>query len=133
MAYPPGGTFFDTLKRSFTDVPVESGKIATSQFLEAAESLTTLFGVYLLVLYYWSCSNKNRCPRFDRLQACQVGHDWQHQGTTRRSTYYNRNLTHPRKFVTVNSLLPSTQRTSKTSFATSSQLRSTSQLRVLSG
>ncbi|THW90292.1 putative glycolipid transfer protein HET-C2 [Aureobasidium pullulans] len=45
MAYPPGGTFFDTLKRSFTDVPVESGKIATSQFLEAAESLTTLFDV----------------------------------------------------------------------------------------
>ncbi|KAI5203389.1 putative glycolipid transfer protein HET-C2 [Aureobasidium subglaciale] len=42
-AYPPGGTFFDTLKRSFSDVPVESGKIATSQFLEAAEGLTTLF------------------------------------------------------------------------------------------
>ncbi|KAI5275924.1 putative glycolipid transfer protein HET-C2 [Aureobasidium subglaciale] len=44
-AYPPGGTFFDTLKRSFSDVPVESGKIATSEFLEAAESLTTLFDV----------------------------------------------------------------------------------------
>ena len=44
MAFPPGGTFFDTLKRSFTDVPVDSG-IATTQFLEAAESLTTLFGV----------------------------------------------------------------------------------------
>ncbi|KAI5240182.1 putative glycolipid transfer protein HET-C2 [Aureobasidium subglaciale] len=43
--YPPGGTFFDTLKRSFSDVPVESGKIATSEFLEAAESLTTLFDV----------------------------------------------------------------------------------------
>lgn len=44
MAFPPGGTFFDTLKRNFTDVPVDSG-IATTQFLEAAESLTTLFGV----------------------------------------------------------------------------------------
>ncbi|KAG9744702.1 putative glycolipid transfer protein HET-C2, partial [Aureobasidium melanogenum] len=44
-AFPPGGTFFDTLKRSFTDVPVESGKIATTQFLEACESLTTLFDV----------------------------------------------------------------------------------------
>ncbi|KAH0343893.1 putative glycolipid transfer protein HET-C2, partial [Aureobasidium melanogenum] len=44
-AFPPGGTFFDTLKRSFTDVPVENGKIATTQFLEACESLTTLFDV----------------------------------------------------------------------------------------
>ncbi|KAG9588558.1 hypothetical protein KCU77_g9793, partial [Aureobasidium melanogenum] len=44
-AFPPGGTFFDTVKRSFTDVPVEDGKIATTQFLEAAESLTTLFDV----------------------------------------------------------------------------------------
>ncbi|KAG9879484.1 hypothetical protein KCU98_g4598, partial [Aureobasidium melanogenum] len=44
-AFPPGGTFFDTVKRSFTDVPIENGKIATTQFLEAAESLTTLFDV----------------------------------------------------------------------------------------
>ena len=45
-AVPPGGTFFDTLKRSFSDVPIESGKIATTEFLEACEGLTTLFGVY---------------------------------------------------------------------------------------
>lgn len=45
MAFPPGGTFFDTVKRSFTDVPIENGNIATTQFLEAAESLTTLFGM----------------------------------------------------------------------------------------
>lgn len=46
--YPPGGTFFDTLKRNFTQVPVNQDKdnaIATSEFLEAAESLTTLFGM----------------------------------------------------------------------------------------
>ncbi|KAI4842451.1 putative glycolipid transfer protein HET-C2 [Aureobasidium sp. EXF-8845] len=43
-AVPPGGTFFDTLKR-FSDVPVESGKIATTEFLEACEGLTTLFDV----------------------------------------------------------------------------------------
>jgi hypothetical protein len=46
-AYPPGGTFLDTLKKSFTDVPVDKEKdnaIATTEFLEAAESLTTLFG-----------------------------------------------------------------------------------------
>ncbi|KAL8780536.1 MAG: hypothetical protein Q9213_006432 [Squamulea squamosa] len=45
-AIPPGGTWFDTLKKSFVDVPVNSSHdnaIPTSDFLEAAESLTTLF------------------------------------------------------------------------------------------
>jgi hypothetical protein len=49
--YPPGTTFLDTLKRSFADVPVNKEKdnaIATTEFLEAAESLTTLFGRYSL-------------------------------------------------------------------------------------
>jgi hypothetical protein len=48
QAYPPGGTFLDTLKKSFTDVPVDKEKdnaVATTEFLEAAESLTTLFGI----------------------------------------------------------------------------------------
>eukprot|EP01065_Artemidia_motanka_P039438 TRINITY_DN48360_c0_g1_i1.p1 TRINITY_DN48360_c0_g1~~TRINITY_DN48360_c0_g1_i1.p1 ORF type:complete len:208 (+),score=2.48 TRINITY_DN48360_c0_g1_i1:28-651(+) len=47
-AYPPGGTFLDTLKKSFTDVPVDKEKdnaVSTTEFLEAAESLTTLFDV----------------------------------------------------------------------------------------
>jgi hypothetical protein len=47
QAYPPGGTILDTFKQSFTDVPVDKEKdnaIGTSEFLEAAESLTTLFG-----------------------------------------------------------------------------------------
>jgi hypothetical protein len=47
QAYPPGGTFLDTLKKSFTDVPIDTERdnaIATTEFLEAAESLTTLFG-----------------------------------------------------------------------------------------
>jgi len=46
-AYPHGGTWFDTLKKSFVDVPVDAtndNAIATSDFLEAAESLSTLFG-----------------------------------------------------------------------------------------
>lgn len=45
--YPPGGTWFDTLKKSFVDVPVNASNdnaIETTAFLEAAESLTTLFG-----------------------------------------------------------------------------------------
>lgn len=49
-AYPPGGTFFDTVKKSFVDVPVDSSKdnaISTTEFLEAAESLTTLFGEFV--------------------------------------------------------------------------------------
>lgn len=47
-AFPPGGTYFDTLKKNFTDVPIDSGKdnaIETGPFLEASESLTTLFDV----------------------------------------------------------------------------------------
>ncbi|ORY18952.1 glycolipid transfer protein domain-containing protein [Clohesyomyces aquaticus] len=46
--FPPGGTFFDTLKKSFTDVPVDAltdNAISTTEFLEAAESLVTLFDV----------------------------------------------------------------------------------------
>lgn len=46
---PPGGTFFDanTFKRSFVDVPIDADKnnaIATKEFIEAAESLTPIFG-----------------------------------------------------------------------------------------
>ncbi|KAG9245799.1 glycolipid transfer protein domain-containing protein [Calycina marina] len=47
-AYPPGGTFLDTVKKSFTDVPMNKendNAISTTEFLEAAESLTTLFDV----------------------------------------------------------------------------------------
>ena len=44
---PPGGTIVQTFKQSFVDVPVDAEKdnaIATTQFLDAAESLTTIFG-----------------------------------------------------------------------------------------
>ncbi|KAL4783186.1 glycolipid transfer protein domain-containing protein [Aspergillus varians] len=43
---PAGGTWFDTIKKSFADVPVDAANdngISTTEFLEAAESLTTLF------------------------------------------------------------------------------------------
>lgn len=43
---PAGKTWFDTLKKSFVDVPIGSDQgIETSSFLEAAESTTTLFGM----------------------------------------------------------------------------------------
>jgi hypothetical protein len=41
-------TFFDTLKRSFDNVKTDAANdnaISTSEFLEATESLTTLFGM----------------------------------------------------------------------------------------
>ena len=46
-AYPPGGTYFDG-RKSFADVETNASTdnaINTTQFLEAAESLTTLFDV----------------------------------------------------------------------------------------
>lgn len=36
-------TFFDTAKKSFADVPITDDKIATTEFLEASESLVKLF------------------------------------------------------------------------------------------
>ncbi|KAI0022488.1 het-c [Xylariomycetidae sp. FL0641] len=43
---PPGGTLISTFKKSFVDVPVDANNdnaVATTEFLEAAESLTTMF------------------------------------------------------------------------------------------
>ncbi|EEY22299.1 het-c [Verticillium alfalfae VaMs.102] len=48
ITIPPGGTIVDTFKKSFVDVPVDADKnnaIATAEFLEATESLTTIFDV----------------------------------------------------------------------------------------
>lgn len=44
---PAGGTWFDTIKRSFADVPIDAANdnaISTAEFLEAAEALVSLFG-----------------------------------------------------------------------------------------
>ncbi|KAI1332409.1 glycolipid transfer protein [Xylariaceae sp. FL0255] len=43
---PPGGTLLQTFKRSFVDVPInaeQDNAIGTTEFLEASESLTTMF------------------------------------------------------------------------------------------
>ncbi|KAK3903124.1 hypothetical protein C8A05DRAFT_43605 [Staphylotrichum tortipilum] len=43
---PEGGTYLDTFKASFTTVPIDAANgnaISTTEFLEAAESLTTMF------------------------------------------------------------------------------------------
>lgn len=47
VPFPSGGTWFETLHKTFDDVSVQANNdnaIPTSDFLEAAESLTTLFG-----------------------------------------------------------------------------------------
>lgn len=44
---PVGVTFVDTLKKSFVDVPIDTANnnaIDTDTFLEATESLVTIFG-----------------------------------------------------------------------------------------
>lgn len=49
VVIPAGGTWFDTIRRSFADVPIDEANdngISTTEFLEAAESLVTLFGEY---------------------------------------------------------------------------------------
>lgn len=81
--YPPGGTFFDTLKKNFNDVPIDESKgnaIATGPFLEASESLTTLFGM----CFYHSIKQQplmtiSRRPRLGRIHTSKVGHGRQHQ------------------------------------------------------
>jgi len=45
-AYPPGGTFLNTFKKSFVDVSVKKANnnaIDTTEFLDAAESFTAIF------------------------------------------------------------------------------------------
>lgn len=42
-------TWFDNIQKSFTDVPIDAANdkaISTTEFLEAAEALTTLFGTF---------------------------------------------------------------------------------------
>lgn len=47
-----GSTYFDTAKRSFKDVPVIDDQIATTEFLEASESVVALFGISPIPLAY---------------------------------------------------------------------------------
>ena len=53
------GTWFDTINKSFADVPIGADDgISTTEFLEAAESLVTLFGAYCsIVLLHRPASN----------------------------------------------------------------------------
>lgn len=49
-----GGTWIDTIQKSFVDVPIDTNNdnaIATTDFLEASESLATLFGGLISNVY----------------------------------------------------------------------------------
>jgi len=44
----PGGTFLGTMKKTFPQVTVDAANgnaISTEEFLDAAEALTTMFGI----------------------------------------------------------------------------------------
>jgi hypothetical protein len=74
-AIPADGTWFDTINKSFADVPIgaEDG-ISTTEFLEAAESLVTLFGASYSSPAYICLKlthNPSRCPRFCRFHPGQ--------------------------------------------------------------
>jgi hypothetical protein len=74
-AFPPGGTFLDTLKKSFSDVPINKEKdnaIATTEFLEAAESLTTLFGNNSQLTFNFRILICSRCPRIQSFYTSKV-------------------------------------------------------------
>lgn len=76
---PPGGTWLDTLKKSFVDVPVDAANdnaIATTDFLEAAESLTTLFGMWCLCILKSAFTEIHRCARFRRFHTSEKRHPW---------------------------------------------------------
>lgn len=82
-AYPPGGTFLDSIKRSFTDVPVDKendNAISTSEFLEASESLTTLFGTLKIPHTLEAVADNPRCPRFNGFPTRQERHARECQG-----------------------------------------------------
>lgn len=79
VLFPSGGTWFDTLHKTFDDVPVQANKdnaIPTSDFLEAAESLTTLFGELLppeVLSFHWRVPGLQigRCARLSGIHTRQ--------------------------------------------------------------
>ena len=88
-------TFFDTIKRSYEDVEITDNGINTVQFLEASESLVSLFGTqdYCHLLMCRSAWIGSLCCR-------QEWHEWQHQSALLCSVAYYR------KFVIERSVIP---------------------------
>ena len=126
-AYPPGGTFLDTLKKSFTDAPVDTEKdnaVSTTEFLEAAESLTTLFGTTLTPISSTNTYNCGRCARISGIHARQERYAGQRQGshslplisqqlTQRHQKIRDRQLAAPAESATLQDLVLNELKTKK--------------------
>ncbi|KAK4112649.1 glycolipid transfer protein, partial [Canariomyces notabilis] len=70
---PEGGTYLDTFKGSFTKVPIDAEKgnaISTTEFLDAAESLTTMFD--LLGSVAFSPVKKDMMGNIEKLRKRQL-------------------------------------------------------------
>src|ERR1700694_3720806 len=69
-------TFFDLMKRSYEDVEITDRGINTSQFLEASESLVSLFGI--------SCDTQLICrpPGINSILSRQERYERKYQGTS---------------------------------------------------
>lgn len=80
---PAGKTWFETLKKSFADVPVTNQAIETSSFLEAAEATTTLFGTISPRLREALKPNLYRHSGLGSLHPCQERYARKHQESTR--------------------------------------------------
>lgn len=71
-------TWFEQQKRSFADVKIDAANdngISTTEFLEAAESLTTLFGMPLTMIVDNEGDNADnvypRCSRLQGFHSCE--------------------------------------------------------------
>lgn len=73
-------TFFDNIKRSYENVEITEKGINTSQFLEASESLVTLFGELLLKI---GPELTGRSFGFNSICSCKERYEWEHQSKWR--------------------------------------------------
>lgn len=140
---PPGGTIVQTFRRSFVDVPIDADKgnaISTTEFLDAAESLTTMFG--MIVIHgrrndaWESIADSSRCYGLRCLFPRQVRHARQRQGTKFVQPWPicpEPRLIVYRNCASASSLPPPSLKTSRIFAETSSRPRSTLPPKVCSG
>ena len=103
---PEGGTYLDTFKGSFTKVPIDAengNAISTTEFLDAAESLTTMFGTDAPrgapPEFRPANTTCTRPPWLRRLLPRQEGHDGQRRGVL--SLAHSLALSAPRRLTLV--------------------------------
>lgn len=84
--FPPGGTVVRGFKRSFTEVPIDEANgnaVSTTEFLEAAEALTTMFGMEIMSTWTLiALTIISRLSWFRRFRPRQEGHAFQRPGSS---------------------------------------------------